>query len=64
MSINIQPTLENEIVILFPLQEQDFEELYLAASDPKIWGQHPNKARYRTILLILSASPAQKAILF
>lgn len=47
MSINIQPTLENEKVILYPLQEQDFEELYLAASNPKIWEQHPNKERWQ-----------------
>lgn len=47
MSINIQPALENERVILYPLQKQDFEELYLAASDPKIWEQHPNKERWR-----------------
>ena len=28
MSINMQPTIESEKVILYPLQEQDFEELY------------------------------------
>ncbi len=47
MSINIQPTLENGKVILYPLREQDFEELYLAASNPKIWEQHPNKERWQ-----------------
>ena len=47
MSINIQPTLENEKVTLYPLQEQDFEDLYLAASNPKIWEQHPNKERWQ-----------------
>ncbi len=47
MSINIQPTLENEKVILYPLQAQDFEALYLAASNPEIWEQHPNKERWR-----------------
>jgi RimJ/RimL family protein N-acetyltransferase len=47
MNINIQPTLENEKVILYPLQEQDFEDLYLAASNPKIWEQHPNKERWQ-----------------
>jgi RimJ/RimL family protein N-acetyltransferase len=47
MSINIQPTLENEKVILYPLQEQDFEDLYAAASNPKIWEQHPNKERWQ-----------------
>ncbi|MFI7709524.1 GNAT family N-acetyltransferase [Sphingobacterium multivorum] len=43
MKFNIQPTLENEIAILCPLQEKDFEDLYAAASNPKIWEQHPNK---------------------
>lgn len=39
MSINIQPTLENPQILLSPLQEQDFENLYLVASNPKIWEQ-------------------------
>ena len=47
MAINTQPTLENEKVILYPLQEKDFEDLYGAASDPKIWEQHPNKERWQ-----------------
>ncbi len=47
MSINIQSTLENEKVILYSLQEHDFEEVYLAASDPKVWAQHPNKERWQ-----------------
>ncbi len=47
MTINIQPILENEKVILYPLQQQDFEVLYLAAADPKIWEQHPNKERWQ-----------------
>src|SRR3954463_9685593 len=45
--INIQPILENDKVILYPLQEKDFEELYSVASDPKIWEQHPNKDRWK-----------------
>ncbi|POY35351.1 N-acetyltransferase [Solitalea longa] len=47
MTFNTQPTLENEQVILFPLLETDFDELYAAASDPKIWEQHPNKDRWK-----------------
>jgi RimJ/RimL family protein N-acetyltransferase len=47
MRFNIQPVLENEAVILYPLQEQDFEELYAVAADPKIWEQHPNKDRWK-----------------
>lgn len=47
MDFSIQPTLENEKVILYPLQEKDFEDLYAVASDPKIWEQHPNKDRWK-----------------
>ena len=47
MTINIQPTLENDSLILYPLTEEDFDELYLAASDPEIWKQHPNKERWK-----------------
>jgi RimJ/RimL family protein N-acetyltransferase len=47
MGINIQPTLENEKVILYPLQENDFNDLFAVAADPKIWEQHPNKNRYK-----------------
>lgn len=47
MMFNIQPILENNTIILYPLKENDFEELYLAASDPKIWEQHPNKDRWK-----------------
>ncbi len=34
-------------MIAEPLKETDFESLYLAASDPLIWEQHPNKNRYQ-----------------
>lgn len=47
MNINIQPVLENEKVILYPLVEDDFEALYAVSSDPKIWEQHPNKDRWK-----------------
>jgi hypothetical protein len=36
MNINIQTVLENEKVILYPLQEKAFEMLYPVASDPKM----------------------------
>lgn len=47
MSVFVQPILENEQVIMHPLQESDFEALYATASDPKIWEQHPNKDRWK-----------------
>lgn len=46
-SIDIQPVLETETILLTPVQEKDFESLYTAASDPKIWEQHPNKDRWK-----------------
>ena len=45
--INIQPQLENDLVILEPLNQNEFENLYSAAADPKVWEQHPNKNRYK-----------------
>jgi RimJ/RimL family protein N-acetyltransferase len=47
MSLNLQPTLQNQKAILYPLQATDFEELYQAASNPKTWEQHPNPDRYK-----------------
>ncbi|KIC92654.1 GNAT family N-acetyltransferase [Flavihumibacter solisilvae] len=47
MKIDLQPTLENESIILRPLQQLDFETLYNVASDPAIWVQHPNKDRWK-----------------
>jgi RimJ/RimL family protein N-acetyltransferase len=47
MKINIQPTLETEKVLLYPLLSNDFDALFATASDPKIWEQHPNTNRWR-----------------
>ena len=47
MNFSIQPTLENDHLKLIPLKGEDFEKLYLVASDPKVWEQHPNKERYK-----------------
>lgn len=47
MQINVQTTLSSHGIAVIPLQETDFEALYLAASDPEIWQQHPNKERYK-----------------
>jgi len=47
MNFDIQLKLENEKVALIPLQESDFEDMFLVASDPKIWQQHPNKDRWK-----------------
>ncbi|HTR30776.1 MAG TPA: GNAT family N-acetyltransferase [Puia sp.] len=47
MPIDIQPTLQDERVLLIPLREDDFEALYQVASDPRIWEQHPNRDRWK-----------------
>jgi RimJ/RimL family protein N-acetyltransferase len=39
--------LEDRLILLRPLQQDDFERLYTVASDPLIWEQHPNKNRYQ-----------------
>ena len=46
MNLDTQPILENDKIILYPLQEEDFETLYAVAADPRIWEQHPNKDRW------------------
>lgn len=43
----LQPTLVGETISLRPLQAEDFESLYAAASDPLIWEQHPEPLRYQ-----------------
>ena len=46
--MNLQPTdLKNNLVWLEPLEQRHFDELYLVASDPLIWEQHPNPDRYK-----------------
>ena len=48
MKFNLQPShLKNEFVHLIPLQENDFDELFIVANDELLWEQHPNKLRYQ-----------------
>jgi len=48
MKFELQPNhLQNEWIILIPLQENDFEALYQVANDELLWEQHPNKLRYQ-----------------
>lgn len=44
---NLQPTLENDLLIIRPMQADDFDSLYNVASDPLVWAQHPAKDRYQ-----------------
>ena len=45
--MELQPTLENELVRIRPLESKDLEPLYEVAKDPKIWEQHPSKRYLR-----------------
>lgn len=47
MGLDTQPTLKGERLILSPLAEIDRDGLFAAASDPKIWEQHPANTRYQ-----------------
>ncbi len=44
--MNLQPNLENELVLLRPLRPEDFEALYAVANDPRIWELHQNPDRW------------------
>lgn len=44
---HLQPTLQDDFVLIRPLQESDYEALYAVASDPLVWEQHPNNDRYK-----------------
>jgi len=45
--LNRQPTLIGQLVHLQPLVENDFDELFKAASDPLIWELHPQPNRHQ-----------------
>lgn len=47
ITFDLQPTLEDELIILRPLEENDFETLYGVASDQLIWEQHPAHDRWQ-----------------
>jgi RimJ/RimL family protein N-acetyltransferase len=44
---DLQPVLTGELIELRPLRLADFRDLYLVASDPLIWEQHPATDRYK-----------------
>ena len=43
--LDLQPTLAGADITLRPLAACDLDELFTAASDPRIWAQHPDPAR-------------------
>ena len=46
-TLDLQPTLSGEHLVLKPLQADDYDRLFRVASDPLIWEQHPNNDRYQ-----------------
>ena len=47
MEFDLQPTLMGNLIEVRPLVREDFDALFAAASDPLIWGQHPESDRYQ-----------------
>jgi hypothetical protein len=45
-NVDLQATLEGARVIVRPIAATDWQALFAAASDPKIWELHPAKDRY------------------
>jgi RimJ/RimL family protein N-acetyltransferase len=45
--MDIQPTLTGELLELHPLKQDNYTELFKAASDPLIWEMHPQPDRYK-----------------
>lgn len=46
-SFDLQPTLAGEHVIIRPVAEPDRAGMFAAASDPRVWEQHPVRDRYK-----------------
>ena len=46
MEFDLQPTLKGNLIEIRPLTQEDFDALFVAASDPLIWEQHPENDRY------------------
>jgi RimJ/RimL family protein N-acetyltransferase len=46
-SFELQPHLVGDLLELRPLRPEDWEGLFLVASDPMIWEQHPAFDRYQ-----------------
>jgi RimJ/RimL family protein N-acetyltransferase len=43
--MDFKPTLQNDLVVLRPLKEEDFDALFTISSDSLLWEQHPSKDR-------------------
>ena len=45
--VNLQPTLTGPRLIIRPIDQEDFEQMFDVASDPDVWALHPAKDRYQ-----------------
>ena len=45
MTLDRQPILGSELLLVRPLRSDDFEALWAISSDPLLWEQHPAKER-------------------
>ena len=46
-NVDLQPTLRGERVVVRPVVATDWEGMFSAAADPKIWEVHPESDRYK-----------------
>ena len=44
---DLQPTLEGEKVIIRPVEQDDWVQMYEVASNPDVWALHPANDRYK-----------------
>lgn len=47
MAFDLQPNLKGDLIELRPLAPEDWDDLFVVASDPLIWEQHPESDRYK-----------------
>jgi len=47
VAFDFQPHLKGELIELRPLRPEDWDDLFVVASDPLIWEQHPESDRYK-----------------
>jgi RimJ/RimL family protein N-acetyltransferase len=47
MTFDLQPTLKGDLLVVWPLRQDDYPTLFKVASDPRLWAQHPASDRYK-----------------
>lgn len=47
MPFDRQPVLQGDLIEIRPLRPEDYDALFVVASDPLIWEQHPESTRYQ-----------------